>query len=46
MNKAVNFNAMKKGLGKQTFGECAVSSTFRSFLLNATHKRTCMSKKL
>lgn len=25
LNKAVNFSAMKKGLAKQVFGECAVS---------------------
>ena len=25
MSKSINFNAMKKGLGKQVFGECAVS---------------------
>ena len=25
VSKSINFSAMKKGLGKQAFGECAVS---------------------
>ena len=28
VNKAVNFSSMKKGLAKQTFGECAVCISF------------------
>lgn len=32
LNKAVNFSAMKKGLGKQVFGECTVSNGHMSEL--------------